>query len=71
MPFLIDTHILSELRKGPRCDSKVASWALREGEMPTTLVCFRLGKSERESNFSERNLPSNVTRSKFGCSGYG
>jgi len=30
MPFLIDTHILSELRRGPRCDSKVACWALRE-----------------------------------------
>jgi predicted nucleic acid-binding protein len=30
MPFLLDTNILSELRKGRRCDSNVARWAVRE-----------------------------------------
>jgi hypothetical protein len=30
MPFLLDTNILSELRKGDRCDSKVARWAVRK-----------------------------------------
>jgi predicted nucleic acid-binding protein len=24
--LLIDTNVISEIRKGPRCDSKVASW---------------------------------------------
>ena len=27
MPYLLDTNILSELRRGPRCDAKVAQWA--------------------------------------------
>lgn len=26
MSYLIDTNVLSELRKGPRCDSRVAAW---------------------------------------------
>ena len=26
MSYLIDTSVLSELRKGPRCDSRVARW---------------------------------------------
>ena len=27
MAFLLDTNVLSELRKGARCDSKVRAWA--------------------------------------------
>ncbi len=27
MPFLLDTNVLSELRKGARCDAKVGRWA--------------------------------------------
>ena len=27
MPYLLDTNILSELRRGQRCDPKVAEWA--------------------------------------------
>ena len=30
MPFLLDTNILSDLRKGERCDSNVAAWAAKE-----------------------------------------
>jgi toxin FitB len=26
LSYLIDTNVLSELRKGPRCDSRVAAW---------------------------------------------
>jgi|SRR5689334_1887803 len=26
MSFLLDTNIISEVRKGPRCDPRVASW---------------------------------------------
>ncbi len=26
MSYLIDTNVLSELRKGPRCDTRVAAW---------------------------------------------
>jgi predicted nucleic acid-binding protein len=26
LSYLIDTNVLSELRKGPRCDPRVASW---------------------------------------------
>jgi predicted nucleic acid-binding protein len=30
MPFLLDTNILSELRKGARCDHNVLIWAAKE-----------------------------------------
>lgn len=26
MTYLVDTNVLSELRKGPRCDARVAAW---------------------------------------------
>lgn len=26
MSFLIDTNVISEVRKGPRCDARVAAW---------------------------------------------
>ena len=26
MSFLIDTNVISEIRKGTRCDAKVAAW---------------------------------------------
>ena len=35
MSFLIDTNIISEVRKGPRCDAKVAAWyaSIDDGEL--------------------------------------
>ncbi len=35
MSFLIDTNIISEVRKGPRCDSNVAAWfsSIDEGDL--------------------------------------
>ena len=35
MSFLIDTNIISEVRKGPRCDANVAAWfaAVDEGDL--------------------------------------
>ncbi len=35
MSFLIDTNIISEVRKGSRCDAKVAAWyaSIADGEL--------------------------------------
>jgi hypothetical protein len=35
MSFLIDTNIVSEVRKGPRCDANVAAWfaSVDEGDL--------------------------------------
>jgi predicted nucleic acid-binding protein len=35
MSFLIDTNIISEVRKGPRCNANVAAWfaAIDEGDL--------------------------------------
>jgi toxin FitB len=35
MSFLIDTNIISEVRKGPRCDANVAAWfaSVDEGDL--------------------------------------
>ena len=51
MPFFLETNILSELRKGHRCDSNVARWAVRERGEAHYISAVSLGKSERESNF--------------------
>ena len=40
MSFLLDTNVLSELRKGPRCDRNVARWlsAVDDDDLHTSVV---------------------------------
>lgn len=40
MSFLIDTNIISEVRKGPRCDRHVAAWyeSVRDGDLHLSVL---------------------------------
>jgi predicted nucleic acid-binding protein len=40
--FLLDTNVLSEARKGKRCDERVARWLARHAEDPqyTSSICI-------------------------------
>ena len=42
MDFLIDTNVLSELRKGRRCDSRVAAWQAGEDVGRWFVSCITL-----------------------------
>jgi predicted nucleic acid-binding protein len=66
MPFLLDTNILSELRKGPRCDSQVANWAARESGAAHYISVLSLGEIRKGIELLRKNLPIVVPHSKFG-----
>jgi len=57
MPFLIDTNILSELRKGPRCDAKVAGWALRERGDAHYISVLSLGEIRKGIELLRKKSP--------------
>ena len=44
MSFLIDTNIISEVRKGSRCDANVASWYAKIGDDDLYLSTLVLGE---------------------------
>ena len=44
MPFLLDTNILSELRKGARCDLNVLHWAAKESTQAHYISVLSLGE---------------------------
>ena len=44
MSYLIDTNIISELRKGARCDANVAAWYASVGEGELFLSTLVLGE---------------------------
>ncbi|NDG72146.1 MAG: type II toxin-antitoxin system VapC family toxin [Proteobacteria bacterium] len=44
MPFLLDTNILSELRKGARCNSNVSNWAAKESRQSHYISVLSLGE---------------------------
>ncbi len=44
MPFLLDTNILSELRKGSRCDPNVSNWAAKESTQAHYISVLSLGE---------------------------
>ncbi len=57
MPFLLDTNILSELRKGHRCDPKVASWALNERGEAHYISVLSLGEIRKGIELLRRKAP--------------
>jgi toxin FitB len=44
LPFLLDTNILSELRKGSRCDPNVSKWAAAESTQAHYISVLSLGE---------------------------
>ena len=47
MPFLLDTNILCELRKGARCDPNVSHWAAKESTQAHYISVLSLGDCPR------------------------
>jgi len=46
MPFLLDTNILSELRKGARCDPNVSNWAAKRATEGWPKGCSAGGEAQ-------------------------
>lgn len=47
MSYLIDTNVISELRKGPRCDPHVAAWFSAVNDEEVFLSVLTLGEIRR------------------------
>ena len=47
MAYLVDTNVLSELRKGARCDARVAAWFAEVDEDALFLSVLAIGEIQR------------------------
>ncbi len=57
MPYLLDTNVLSELRKGARCDPSVTSWAARQSRETHYLSALSLGEIRKGIELLRRKAP--------------
>lgn len=57
MSYLIDTNVVSELRKGDRCDPAVAAWWAKVGEDELWISALVLGEIRRGIELSRRRDP--------------
>lgn len=57
MNYLIDTNVISELRKGDRCDPGVAEWWAKVGEDELWISALVLGEIRRGIELSRRRDP--------------
>jgi predicted nucleic acid-binding protein len=57
MPFLLDTNVLSELRKGERCDAAVAAWADHVRHESHYLSALSLGEIRKGIELLRRKAP--------------
>ncbi len=57
MSFLIDTNIISELRKGERCDPGVAAWWTEVAEDDLWLSALVLGEIRKGVELARRRDP--------------
>jgi predicted nucleic acid-binding protein len=55
--FLIDTNIISEVRKGPRCDPAVAAWWSNVAEDELWLSALVLGETRKGVELARRRDP--------------
>lgn len=59
MSYLVDTNVLSEVRKGQRCDETVASWWSTVGEEEIFLSVLTIGEIRKGiENIRRRDAPS-------------
>jgi len=58
MPFLLDTNILSELRKGVRCDPNVANWAAKESGQAHYISVLSLGEIRKGIELLRKKSPA-------------
>ena len=57
MSFLIDTNVISEVRKGDRCDSAVAAWWVGVAEDDLWLSALVLGEIRKGVELARRRDP--------------
>lgn len=57
MAFLLDTVVLSELRKGPRCDERVMRWALATRRQRHCISVLSLGEIRKGIEILRRRNP--------------
>jgi predicted nucleic acid-binding protein len=57
MPFLLDTNILSELRKGARCDPNVLHWAAKESIQAHYISVLSLGEIRKGIELLRQKSP--------------
>ena len=57
MSYLIDTNVISELRKGDSCDPAVAEWWAKVGEDELWISALVLGEIRRGIELSRRRDP--------------
>ena len=61
MPFLLDTNILSELRKGVRCDPNVLNWAAQESIQAHYISVLSLGEIRKGIELLRKKSPETCT----------
>ena len=57
MPFLLDINILSELRKGARCDPNVSQWAAKESAQAHCISVLSLGEIRKGIELLRKTSP--------------
>ena len=57
MPFLLDTNILSELRKGGCCDPNVLKWAAKESTQAHYISVLSLGEIRKGIELLRKKSP--------------
>jgi len=57
MPFLLDTNVLSELRKGVRCDARVSRWARSTLDHRHAISVLSLGEIRKGIEILRRKAP--------------
>jgi predicted nucleic acid-binding protein len=56
--FLVDTNVISEIRKGPRCDAAVAAWWSGAPEEALWLSALTLGEIRKGVELARRKDPA-------------
>lgn len=57
MPFLLDTNILTELRKGTRCNSNVSGWAANKRAQAHYISVLSLGEIRKRIELLRNKSP--------------
>ncbi len=60
MALLLDTNVLSELRRGLKCDPHVRSWAKSLGRQPCYISVLSLGEIRKGIEILRRRSPDQV-----------
>jgi predicted nucleic acid-binding protein len=61
MPFLLDTNILSELRKGALCNPNVSNWAANESTQAHYISVLSLGEIRKGIELLRKKSPEKCT----------